>query len=84
MREAQEEVDLATVAERRLGERVHPASKRRLTYVACSVVSGEARVADSDELAEVEWCGLAEIAQRVPDGFYEPVQAFLDHALAGP
>lgn len=83
VREAQEEVALTTTAERRLGERVHPASKRRMTYVACSVASGEARVADSDELAEVEWCDLTEIALRVPDGFYEPVQAYLDDVLSG-
>ena len=83
VREAKEEVALTTTAKRRLGERVHPASKRRMTYVACSVASGEARVADSDELAEVEWCDLAEIAQRVPDGFYEPVQAYLDDVLGG-
>ena len=81
VREVQEEVGLTTTAERRLGERVHPATRRRMTYVACSVVSGDAHVADTDELAEVEWCGRADITQRVPDGFYEPVQAYLEEAL---
>ena len=39
-----------------LGGRVHPVMGRRVIYVACDLISGTARVADEDEIADVAWC----------------------------
>src|SRR5947209_20533489 len=55
VREAREEVGLRVAPIDRLGERTHPATGRRMVYVACRVVEGTAYVADGEELAEVEW-----------------------------
>jgi 8-oxo-dGTP diphosphatase len=82
VRETAEEVDLEVKAVRSLGERVHPQTGRYMSYVACEVVGGEARVADEDELAEVAWIRLEEIPTYVPWGLFGPVQEYLNETLA--
>ena len=59
----------------------HPKSGREMFYTACEVVSGEARVADDEELDAVAWVAHGEIADYVPYGLYGPVQEYLDEAL---
>ena len=81
VRETVEETGLTVRALRLLGERVHPATGRTMSYTACEVVEGEARVADDDELDSVEWLEHGQLAEYVPYGFYEPVQAYLDETL---
>jgi 8-oxo-dGTP diphosphatase len=82
VRETAEEVALEVKAVRSLGERVHPQTGRHMSYVACEVVGGEARVADEDELAEVAWIRLEEIPNYVPWGLFEPVQDYLNDVIA--
>jgi len=77
VRETREETGLAVRVVRGLGGRVHPKTRRRMAYLACEVVAGEAYVADREELAEVVWCGLGEIPEYVPYGLYGPVQEYL-------
>lgn len=81
VRETDEETGLSVKALRLLGERVHPKTGRLMSYTACEVVSGEARVADDEELDAVAWVTLAEIPEYVPYGLYGPVQEYLDEAL---
>ncbi len=82
VRETAEEVGLVVRAARRLGERIHPATGRTMIYVNCEPVSGSAFVADTDELDEVAWSTLAELAEYVPHGLYPPVQDYLDRMLS--
>ncbi|MGW2721396.1 NUDIX hydrolase [Streptomyces sp. NPDC001492] len=81
VRETDEETGLTVKALRLLGERVHPKTGRLMSYTACEVVSGEARVADDEELDAIAWVALDEIPKYVPYGLYEPVQVYLDEAL---
>lgn len=81
VRETAEEVGLEVKATRILGDRVHPKSGHHMTYVACELVSGEAHVADADELAEVEWLTHGQLPERVPYGLFDKVQAHLDEVL---
>ncbi|OEV04053.1 NUDIX hydrolase [Streptomyces nanshensis] len=81
VREAQEETGVTVRATRHLGERVHPATHRSITYTACEVISGTAHAAARAEVAEVAWCTRAEARTRVPYGFYGPVEIFLDSVL---
>ena len=81
VRETLEETALTVKAVRLLGERVHPKTHRLMSYTACEVVDGEARVADDDELDAVAWVAHAEIADHVPYGLFEPVQVYLDEVL---
>lgn len=81
VRETQEETGLTAKAVKLLGERVHPATGRLMSYTACEVIGGHAHVADTEELAELAWVTHAEIPQYVPYGLFEPVQEHLDAAL---
>jgi 8-oxo-dGTP diphosphatase len=81
VRETVEETGLVVHAAKVLGERVHPKTGRAMTYVACEVLQGEAKVADADELDAVAWVTLDEIPEYVPYGLYEPVQEYLDNTI---
>lgn len=81
VREVKEETGLTVEAVRVLGSRVHPATGRHMTYIACRLLGGVAAVEDADELAEVEWVGLTDIPRLVPAGIFPAVQAYLDEAL---
>jgi 8-oxo-dGTP diphosphatase len=82
VRETKEEVDLTVRGTRSLGERDHPATGRHMAYVACDLVQGTPRVADTDELAALTWCALQELPDYVPHGFFEPVQEYLNLTLS--
>lgn len=82
VRETLEETALTVKAVRLIGERIHPKTGRAMSYTACEVVEGEARVADDDELDAVAWVSLDEIPEYVPYGLFEPVQEYLDEALS--
>ncbi|MFF5128129.1 NUDIX hydrolase [Streptomyces syringium] len=81
VREALEETGVTVKPVEILGERTHPKTGRHMSYVACSLLSGDARVADEDELSDFAWAGLTDIPVYVPYGLFEPVQAYLDTAL---
>lgn len=81
VRETDEETGLTVKAVRLLGERVHPKTGRLMSYTACEVVGGEARVADDEELDAVAWVAHSEIKEYVPYGLFGPVQEYLDEVL---
>lgn len=81
VREVAEEVGLEVEASKVLGDRVHPQSGVHMTYVACSVIAGEATVVDEEELAEVAWLEHGQIPEYVPWGLFDRVQAHLDEVL---
>jgi len=81
VRETFEETGLVVAARRLLGDRIHPATKRQMYYVACNAIAGEARVADAEELDAVAWVKPSEITGYVPYPFYGPVQDHLDAVL---
>ncbi|WP_405699119.1 NUDIX hydrolase [Streptomyces sp. NBC_01383] len=81
VRETEEETGLTVKAIRLLGERVHPKTSRLMSYTACDPLSGEAHVADDEELDAVAWVAHASISEYVPYGLFEPVQAYLDEVL---
>lgn len=81
VRETLEETGLTVKAIRLLGERIHPKTGRAMSYTACEVVDGEARVADDEELDAIAWVAHGELAEYVPYGLFGPVQEYLDEAL---
>lgn len=81
VRETAEEVGLTVSARKSLGQRVHPATGRVMVYVACDLVSGDAYVADSEELAEVVWATLDELSSYIPNPLYPAVQSHLNDVL---
>ncbi|ARX81558.1 NUDIX hydrolase [Streptomyces alboflavus] len=81
VREAQEETGLTVKSITLLGERIHPKTGRLMSYTAAKVLSGEAHVADDEELDAVAWVSHHEISKYVPYGLFEPVQEYLDDVL---
>lgn len=81
VRETLEETGLTVKALRLIGERVHPKTGRAMSYTACEVVEGEARVADDEELDAIAWVTHSEINDYVPYPLYEKVQEYLDEVL---
>lgn len=81
VRETLEETGLEVKAVRLLGQRVHPKTQREMSYTACEPVAGEAHVADADELDAVAWVAHSELADYVPYGLFDAVQAHLDEVL---
>ena len=83
VRETSEETGLTVKAIRQIGYLAsHPKSGREMFYTACEPVSGEAHVADDEELDEIAWVALDEIPQYVPYGLFGPVQEYLDEQLS--
>lgn len=80
-RETEEETGAKVKAAKRLGERVHPKTGRLMYYTACELISGEAHVADDEELDAVAWVAHSEITDYVPYPLFDQVQAYLDEAL---
>ena len=76
-RETREEVGLTVHAQSVLGERIHPATGRRMIYVACAADEGEPRVIDTDEIAELAWVKKPQLEEYVPHGFFDAVQEYL-------
>jgi 8-oxo-dGTP diphosphatase len=80
-RETFEETGLNVDGTLLLGERIHPETNRHISYVVCRLISGDAHVEDTEELAEVAWVTRAELREYVPYGLFEPVQTYLDQHL---
>jgi 8-oxo-dGTP diphosphatase len=76
-RETLEETGMLVSPQKLLGDRVHPATGRRIFYVACAFHSRQFDKASDREVAEVEWCPLWLVPQRIPGGLYQIVTAYL-------
>jgi 8-oxo-dGTP diphosphatase len=82
VREVREETGLIVAESKSLGERVHPNTGRKMIYVACDVVKGNAKVVDDEELDDLAWADQRTISEYVPYGFYGPVQEYLNATLS--
>lgn len=80
-RETAEEVGLAVRPLSVIGARQHPVTGRRMIYVACESVGGEASIVDSDELAELAWSDREDLSAKVADGLFQPVREYLHRHL---
>jgi 8-oxo-dGTP diphosphatase len=66
-----------------LGRRVHPRTGRIMVYITASAVDAtEPKVGDVEDLDAVEWAGLDEVKERMPD-LYPPVREHLEAVLGG-
>ncbi|MCX4659130.1 NUDIX hydrolase [Streptomyces uncialis] len=80
VREVKEETGLVVAVTEQLRERTHPETGVRIVYFACMILSGTAHRAAPDEVADINWVSLRDVFHFVPDGFYLPVQQYLDTA----
>jgi 8-oxo-dGTP diphosphatase len=81
IREVKEEACLDIRPGERIGQRIHPATGRDLTYFAARPTHGTTiQVGDEAELAEVRWASRAEADELMPDMF-GPVRDYLARTL---
>jgi 8-oxo-dGTP diphosphatase len=64
-----------------LGRRVHPRTGRVIVYITAAG-EGDPAVLDEEDLDVVEWVGLDEVRERMPD-IYPPVREHLEAVLGG-
>ncbi|MFJ9041221.1 NUDIX hydrolase [Streptomyces sp. NPDC102406] len=76
-REAREEAGVIVEPLSVIGERVHPVTSRRVVYVACLWLSGEARAASPREVAEAAWVPFDDLPLWISGGVYGPVWDYL-------
>ncbi|MEU6841677.1 NUDIX domain-containing protein [Streptomyces sp. NPDC046716] len=76
-REALEEAGVVVEPLLVVGERFHPVTSRRVVYVVCHWLSGEAHPASPREVAEVAWVPFFDLVDYIPAGVYEPVWNYL-------
>jgi len=83
MRECLEETGLVVKAGEVIGERDHPKTGRHMVYVACEPANGtHVVVGDPEELVAVAWRPLADLAELMPYGVFDPVMDHLKAVLA--
>jgi 8-oxo-dGTP diphosphatase len=85
VREVREEVGLSVAVERRLGDRIHPATARHLIYFACRIVAGDPALVADQEISAIEWCDLATVKERwanLKGGIFPPVLAYLEETMS--
>jgi 8-oxo-dGTP pyrophosphatase MutT (NUDIX family) len=82
VREVAEETGLQVCPGGEIGRRTHPATGRTIIYLACSPTGDtDPTVAAPREVAEVQWVGLDELDQLMPD-LYQPAREHLAAVLS--
>jgi 8-oxo-dGTP diphosphatase len=76
-REIFEETDVKAKVIRKLGERIHPTTKKEISYLLCNYVSGVIKVKDTEELDRVEWMTSSELFRAVTSDIFQPVKEYL-------
>ena len=83
-REVKEETGVEVAGQQIIGERVHPATGRRMIYVAAAPTHETSLiVGDEAELAEVRWVSLADAEELMGGTMYPPVREYLARELEG-
>lgn len=77
VREIFEEIDIKVKVNKKLGERIHPTTKKEISYMLCDFVSGTIKVKDAEELDKVEWMTTNELFKAVTSDIFLPVKEYL-------
>lgn len=80
VRELKEETGVDVKVLEIIGERVHPYTKKHMTYIACEYVGGELKVND-DDLEKAEWAKISELRSYFTTPLYERVGEYLQNYL---
>lgn len=71
-REVKEETGLVVEILQELGSRVHPLSGVQISYYFCKYITGELKILDSKEIAEVKFRSIKEVLET-SNNLYRPV-----------
>ena len=76
-RETEEETGVVCGSRVWFGERVHPETRRLLSYWLCSYRSGEAHARDQNEIEEVRWVRGDEAIELFTTDIFGPISEYL-------
>lgn len=83
IRRVPEETGISITPTTMLGRRIHPRTGRVMVYITATAADDATpEVRDNDDLSAVEWAGLEDVKERMPD-MYGPVREHLEAVLGG-
>lgn len=77
VREVEEETGVRCRVESPLGRRIHPTTKREMSYWLCSAASHQISPRNPHEIAEARWFPAQAALSLLGDTLYEPIRAVL-------
>jgi 8-oxo-dGTP pyrophosphatase MutT (NUDIX family) len=77
-REVKTETGVHCRPRKKLGERVHPDTRTRLTYWLCTATRSRARLVDDKENEDVRWVEGEEAQRLITSDLYQPVRSLLN------
>jgi len=80
IRELMEETGLKGKAAGIIGSRIHPYTKRHITYVLCEFENGNFCINDP-EIDQVLWVNIRDLKQYFTTPLYEPVEEYLNNLI---
>lgn len=79
-REVFEETNIVCNPVKKLGERIHPETGKKIIYWICDYVEGEINVEDED-ISKAKWVKIKDAPKMITSDLYPPLKEYLEEAL---
>lgn len=76
-REVAEETGIVCLPTRKLGERVHPSTKRIVSYYVCDFIDGNTALREPYKFDQIAWLTPPEVFNHVTSSIFRPVKDYL-------
>lgn len=81
IREVYEETGITVTIKKILGERIHPDTKKTITYFLCEYKSGSTTILDKDEVSEISYKNKQELYRDIKTNIYPPILKFIEENI---
>jgi 8-oxo-dGTP diphosphatase len=76
-REVAEETGIICRPVRKLGERIHPSTKRIISYHVCDFIDGDTALKEPYKFDQIAWMTPLEVFRNVTSSIFRPVKDYL-------
>jgi len=76
IRELREETGIDSIPIKCLGERIHPSTKKEMSYWSCEYISGDLSISD-DDLDEAIWVPVSKCISYFTTPVFQPILDYL-------
>jgi len=77
IREVYEETGVNVIIKKKLGERIHPDTKIKITYFLCHYIVGEFKISNPNEIRQISLKTKVEIENIVGTDIFYPVKDYI-------